>query len=228
MKRVVAQMGALLPVLAFALMSTRMAGQELPKKDRDAGAEKPALKADPAVIAELIQQLGSVDFKMREKASQRLAELDEVPDALAQPPKAPMPRLPAARMAITVVTARVDERAFQILLRELHKVELDRFVHRMVTDEKFAGASQWKIIQAIAKAVTNEARTLADRKYTAPEFDVQTLRQLRFKGATQNLTWVDRSVVLMPDQCHTSPPCRIPSLSSMVISLVPPASTTAC
>jgi hypothetical protein len=198
MKRTVAQMATLLPVLALALISTRAYGQELPKgKEKDAGAEKPAAKADPAVIAKLIQQLGSGDFKARDKASQALAKLDEVPNALRQATKSADAEVARrAQTAIAVITARVEEKAFQAMVRDLHKVELDRFVRRMVTEEKFAGDKQWGMIQAIAKAVTKEANKLGEPKFEVPDFNVKTMPRLLFHRETRNPVSVGNSVVL--------------------------------
>jgi hypothetical protein len=43
------------------------------------------------------------------------------------------------------------------MVADLHKIELDRFVRRMITDEKFAGDNKWKVIEALAKAVTRKS-----------------------------------------------------------------------
>jgi hypothetical protein len=191
-------MGALLPILALALLATRAGGQDLPRdKEAAPGAEKPAARIDPAALARLFRQLGSADFTEREQASEQLARLDEVPDALrqaAQSADAEVAR--RARIAIEVVTARVEDRAFQAMVRDLHQVELDRFVRRMVTEEKFAGDKQWRLIQAVARAVTAEANRLGQRPFEVPDWDVSTMRRLLFNGQTQNFISVGGSVVL--------------------------------
>jgi hypothetical protein len=196
MKPTAAHRGALLAILALGLMTTRADCQEFPE-DKERGGDKPAAKADPAVIAKLIQQLGSVDFKTRDKASKELAKLDEVPDALREAAKSADPEIAyRAHMAIVIVTARVDEKAFQAMVRDLHKVELDRFVRRMVTQEKFAGDKQWQMIQAIAKAITKEANKSGQRKFAVPDFDVKTMKRLLFKAQTKNPVAVRDSVLL--------------------------------
>jgi hypothetical protein len=112
MKRIIAQIGMILLILALVLMTTRIDGQQLPKdKEKGAGAENPAAKADPDVIAKLIQQLASNCFKAREEASKELAKLDEVPDALREAAKSTDAEVASrAEIAITTVTARVEEK----------------------------------------------------------------------------------------------------------------------
>ena len=196
MTRTVARMGALLPILALAIMTTRAyCGEQLAKeKGKDAGAEKPAAGANPA---ELTKQLASADFRTRDNASQELAKLDEVPEALRDAAKSADAEVARrAQIAIAVITARVEEKAFQALARDLHKVELDRFVRRMVTDKKFAGDEQWAMIQAIANAVTKQANKLGERQFQVPDFNVRKMPRLLFNGETESRAWVGSSVVL--------------------------------
>jgi hypothetical protein len=210
MKRSAVRTGALLPILVLALLAAPADGQEHP---RGKGKADGAGKADPAIIAKLIEQLGSDTFKTRETASQQLAALDEVPDALRKAAKhANLEVARRAQLAIDAITARAEARAFEAMLRELHKVELDRFVRRMVTDEKFAGEPQWKIIETIAKAVTKEANRLGGRKFEVPDFAVNTLARLRFHGETKNPGSVAGSVLL-----SAGPTPRITSVRNAVV-----------
>lgn len=190
------RIGALLALPAWVLLIASTGGQERSKKEGAAG-EKPAAKAAPAVVAKLIAQLGAKDFETREKASLRLAELEEVPDALrraAGDNDAEVAR--RARAAITSITDRAEERAFRAILRDLHQVDFDRFVRRMVTDKKFAGQKEWKIIQAVAKAVTDEANRCAERRFPVPDFAVATMPHLLLNAETKNPVSVRGATVL--------------------------------
>jgi hypothetical protein len=189
------RMRLLLALLASLLMIAAAGSQE-PSKDKPAGEKKPAVKADPAAIAKLIEQLGSDAFQTREKASRQLAELEEVPDALrraAEDTDREVAR--RAQAAITIITNRAEERALQAMLRDLHKVELDRFVRRMVTDKKFAGDKQWKIIEAVAKAVTAEANKSVGRPFPVPDF-AATRTRLLLSPETKDRVRGNRSIIL--------------------------------
>jgi hypothetical protein len=186
MRRTAARIGGLLPLIALALLTVPTAGQG-PPADKGTGAEKPAAKADPAAVAELIRQLASPDFKERDRASQQLAGLDEVPDALRDAAKHPDAEVDRrARAAADAITARAEERAFQAIARELQKVELDRFVRRMVTEEGFARDRQWDVIQAVVDAVTKEATKLGGRAFGPPNVAVRTMPRLLLDRETKN------------------------------------------
>lgn len=172
MKPILVHMVVSLPILALALMPMQVHEAQQP------AAEEPAAKVDPGVIAKLVQQLGSAIFSKRDKASQELAKLDEVPAILRDAANSADPEVASrAQIAVAAITARVEEREFQAMVRDLHKVELDCFVRRIVTDEKFRGDKQWAVIDAIVKAVTNQANKVGGRKFT-PDFDVKAMRRL--------------------------------------------------
>lgn len=212
MKRSRIRIGALLTLLASVLTIASGSGQGS-SKEKAAGEKQSAVKADPAVIAKLIGQLASDDYQTREKASRRLAELDGVPDALrraAHDSDREVAR--RAQAAITIITNRVEERAFQAMLRDLNKVELDRFVRRMVTDKDFAGEKQWKIIQVLAKAVTAEANKSAGRPYKVPDFAVDKMPHVLVSAGSNNRAAGNRSVVL---SAGTLP--RITSISNSLV-----------
>lgn len=196
MNRSKMRLGVRFALLATLLLIASTSGQEV-SKEKIPGGKKSALKTDPAVIAKLIGQLGSDDYRTREKASRQLAELDEVPDALrraAQDSDREVAR--RAQAALTLITTRIEERAFQAMLRDLHKVELDRFVRRMVTDKDFAGEKQWKIIQAVAKAVTAQANKSAGRPFQVPDFAVNTMPHFLLTAGSENRLAGRSSVVL--------------------------------
>ena len=170
-----------------------------------------AAKVDPVVIAKLIQQLGSRDFKTREAASRELVKLDEAPDALRQAAKSADAEVARRdEIAIGVITARIEEKEFQAMIGDLDKIGLDRFVRRMVTDEKFAGDKQWETIQTIAKAVTIQANKLGQRKFNMADFDVKTMKRLLLRGDAKHPVSVERSVIRFAKQRGTSPVCRSP------------------
>lgn len=184
MKRNEMRIGVRLALLASLLVIASIGGQET-SKDKAAGGKKSAAKADAAAIAELIRQLGSDDFQTRETASRQLADLDEVPDALRRVAvNGDREVSRRAQDAIALITKRVDERTLQAIVRDLHKMELDRFVRRMVTDKDFAGEKQWEIIQIVAKAVTAEANKIAGRDYKVPDFSANRMQRLLLNAGT--------------------------------------------
>jgi hypothetical protein len=141
-----------------------------------AADEKPAAKPDPAAVRKLIDDLKSDDFETRDKATKELSKLEEVPAALREATKsndAEVRRL--AEAAIETITARAEEKAFQALVADLQKVEVDRFVRRMVTDADFAGDKQWDVVQALTKVVTAKADELGGKKFKVPELDMKAL-----------------------------------------------------
>jgi hypothetical protein len=196
MNRIMVRTGALLSVLALVLATAQTGGQE-PPRAKGPGPEKAAARIDAAAVARLVRQLGSDDFQTREKASEQLAALDEVPDLLREAARngdAEVAR--RAQSAIAAITGRIEEKAFQAMIRDLHKVELDRFVRRMVTDEKFAGEQQWKVIQTIARAVSKEADKLGERHFDVPDFATMPPRRLLYNRETKNPVSVNGLAIL--------------------------------
>jgi hypothetical protein len=168
---------ALLSLVALAVLIPGIHGQEVRKeKEKATGADKPAAKFDPAAVRKLIEQLKSKDFRTREKATRELSRLDEVPDGLREAARSgDLEARRRAQKVLNHITARLEEKAFKALIADLHKVELDRFIRRMVTDEKFAGDEQWKLIQALARAVTQKANELSGQRFPVPDFDLKSL-----------------------------------------------------
>jgi hypothetical protein len=196
MNRSRVRIGVLLVLLAWVLTSAPTGGQEA-SKEQGSDGEKPAAQVDPAVLAKLIAQLRSDDFRTREKASQQLTKLDEVPEVLRHAAKdADLEVARRARSAITIIRNRAEEKAFQRVLRRLHQLELDRFVRRMVTDNKFASEQKWKIIQAVAKAVTTEANKIGRRRFKVSDFAIDTMPHLLFNGETRNRVSVGGTALL--------------------------------
>jgi hypothetical protein len=143
-----------------------------------AADEKPALKPDPAALRRLLEQLKSDNFETREKATQELSKLDGVPDELRKATQsADLEVRQRAQAAVDAITARVEEKAFQAMVADLQKVEVDRLVRRMVTQENFAGDKQWAVVQKLARAVTARANELGGRKFAVPDVDVKLPQQ---------------------------------------------------
>ena len=173
MKRDIAYRWIFLSILTCAAVATNICGQE-PAKPKE--AETTPRKLDPAEVRKLIAQLQSVDFKVRERAAQELSNLHDVPDALREAIKSGDLELKRrAETVVAVITARAEERIFKATAAELQKIEVDRFVRRMITDAKFAGDEEWKMIEKLAKAVTKRANDLGGRKYAVPDFDMKSL-----------------------------------------------------
>lgn len=181
---------------ALMLFIASSNGQER-RKEKEPDKEKSAAKVDPAVIAGLIADLGSDAFETREKASRRLAQLDEVPEALRRAARDSDPEVARrARTALTMITERLEERAFQAMLRDLHKVELDRFVRRIVARKKADGEKEGKIVRAIAKAVTAEANKCAGRRIAVSDFAVDRMRRVLLDAESNNRVSGHNSVIL--------------------------------
>src|SRR5262249_17811436 len=145
----------------------------------------PAAKPDPAAVRKLIDDLKSDDFETRDKAARELAKLEEVPDALREATKssdAEGRRL--AESAVEAIKARAEQKACKPMVADLQKVEVDRFVQRMVTDKDFAGDKQWEVVQKLTKAVTAKANEQGGKKFTVPDPDMKSLPMQR--GAAPN------------------------------------------
>ena len=207
MERNVVRLWMLLPILFLA---SAVCGQE-PPKDKKVDDEKTAAKPGPAAVGKLVEQLKSSDFRTRDKAAEQLSKLEEVPAALREAEKSgDLEMRRRAQLIIAAISARLEEKAFQAMIADLHKIELDRFVRRMVTDEKFVGDKEWKVIAALTKAVTKRANDLGGRQYPVPDFDMTSLpladlavERVAFRGKrlllnhyTDGITSVDGCVVL--------------------------------
>src|SRR5262249_19790951 len=169
-------------ILAWPFVAPVLLGQEADKgkeeRVKKAGEKLPKANLDAAELARLVKQLQSSDFKTREKAAQELSKLEEVPAILRGVAKNTDVDLEGRRRAqaiIDAITERLEEKAFQAMVADLSKIELDRFVRRMITEEKFAGDKQWEVIEAVTKAVTKRANDLAGRKYPVPDFDMKSM-----------------------------------------------------
>jgi len=140
--------------------------------------EQPVVKPDPAAVRKLIEQLKSDDFETREKATRELSKIQEVPDELRQTTKSDDIEVrQRAQSAVEAITARNEEKAFKAMVADLSKVELDRFVRRMVADANFSGDKQWEMVQKVTKAVTAKANELGGRKFAVPDLDMKAMPQ---------------------------------------------------
>ena len=216
MEIVVAGLRTLLPILAWTILVPGISGQGPGQaKDKTApparGAieEQPTAKMDAATIRQLMEDLKSGDFKKREKATRELSRLPEVPDALRQAIKsADLETRRRAQTIVDSITTRLEEKEFQALVADLQKVEVDRFIHRMVTDKKFNGEKQWRVIETLARAVTKQANALSGRTFAVPDFDFKALLlqeqknqpwlagRILFDHVTENPAYVNGSVLL--------------------------------
>ena len=191
--------------------------------------EKPtgAIKRDPAKVRRLIEQLKSKDFKTRERATRELSALDEAPDALRAAATSDDPEVRRRALnALSQVTQRVEERAFKVLVANLHKIELDRLVRLMVSDKRFADDKQWELIQAITRAVTKKANELGGQRFPVPKLDMKAIpfadpardrnvignRRLLLSRSKPYITLVQNSVVLC-----TGPTPGFNSLSNAIL-----------
>jgi hypothetical protein len=178
-------------------------------KPKAGGDDKPAAKPELPIVRKLVEQLKSGDFKTREKAVRELSKLEEVPDALRDATKSDdLEARRRAQAVVDIIKARLDEKAFQTMIADLHKVEVDHFIRRMVTDEKFNGDKEWKVLEILAKAVTKKANELGGRKFEVPDFDFTSLPaaertkrpfgggRILFDHVTANPTSVHNSVLL--------------------------------
>ena len=142
-------------------------------------------------MRKLVEQLGSGDFKTRDKAGKELAKLEEVPDALREIARSgDLETKRRAEAVVEVIEAGYYERILQATVTDLNKIELDRFVRRMVIDEKFVGAKPWEIVQTLTRAATQKANALGGRKYGVPDFDMNKLALYKAKaGAKEKIAF---------------------------------------
>jgi hypothetical protein len=182
---------ALLLLAALFAFGVRGAAQNnFTGKNHQRRDEQATVKPDAAAIRKLIDELKSTDFELREKATQALSRLDEVPDVLREATSTDDAELRRrAQMAIEAIAARVEEKAFRAMVANLQKLELDRFVRRMVVDEKFASDKQWQLVQVIARAIASRVSELGGPQLPSPAFEVTSLpvadvarEQVAFRG----------------------------------------------
>lgn len=144
-----------------------------------AGAQEkdgPAPKLDEAAIEKLVGQLKSTDFKTRQLAERELLKLEDIPAPLREAAKsADLETRRRAQAIVDVINGRLEEKAFQAMLKDMHKIEIDRFVRRMVTDEKFADDKAWGVIEKLSKVAIKKANELSGQKYPIPEFDMKAM-----------------------------------------------------
>lgn len=144
-----------------------------------AGAQEkdgPAPKLDEAAIEKLVGQLKSTDFKTRQLAEKELLKLEDIPAPLREAAKsADLETRRRAQAIVDVINGRLEEKAFQAMLKDMHKIEIDRFVRRMVTDEKFADDKAWGLIEKFVQAVVKRANELGGREYPVPKFDLKSM-----------------------------------------------------
>jgi hypothetical protein len=143
-----------------------------------AADEKPPAKLDTAAVRKLVEQLASEDFDTREKATQELSRLEQVPDELRAATKSADAEVRRrAREAVKAITARADAKEVEAMVADVQQTGLDRFVRRMVTEADFAGDKQWEVVQKLTRLVVARANELGDREFAIPELDMKSLPQ---------------------------------------------------
>jgi hypothetical protein len=176
-----------------------------------AADEKPSAKPDRATVAKLIELLSSDDFATREKATQELSKLDQVPDLLRGAEKSADAEVRVrAQSAVQAITSRAEEKAFKAMVADLQKVEVDRLVRRMVTGSELPGEKDWEVVQKLTKAVTARANELGGRQYKVADPDMKKLTQQR--GIAAGEYAIDRKRLLLSD-----PKTRMTSVAGCVV-----------
>jgi hypothetical protein len=192
-------------LFVLAVSNLSICGQETPQeKQSRAPAEKPPAKPSSDSIRQWIEDLSSTQFKTREAATQRLSNLQEAPESLSQAIGSANPEVRRrAQFALDQIKNRQEEKAFQALAADLRKIELDRFVRRMVTDAQFRDEKQWEIVKTIAKAVTRRATELSGQHYPVPEFDMKSLPFADFTHGRGDFG--NRRIIINGDKALESP-----------------------
>lgn len=80
-----------------------------------AGDEPRAVKLDSAAVSKLVEQLASDDFATRERATQELSKLEEIPPELREATKSNDSEVrQRAQLVVEVVAARAEDKAFKV------------------------------------------------------------------------------------------------------------------
>jgi hypothetical protein len=143
--------------------------------------EKPKTQADPKVLRQLVDQLGSDDFDARERACKRLLELDEAAlPALKEGAKSNDAELrqKAEELAATIA-ARVEERTIQKMFAEIERGGLEKFIDRLAKDKDFGTEERWQLVRTIGTAIEKRATVVADRPFRVVTLDVAKMETLR-------------------------------------------------
>lgn len=115
-------------------------------------------KASDEQITRLIEQLSDVDFKIRERATRQLKELDEALPALRQALKnADLEKGRRLHSVINVVELRLAERFIKAAVANINAEGIDLFIDRMVLGKDYATEARWKIAIELASALTKRA-----------------------------------------------------------------------
>jgi hypothetical protein len=117
-------------------------------------------KVSAEEIGRLIDQLGSKDFKTRDKATRRLKELDEALPALRQALKSPAGEETRRRVegVIAVIEARLAEVFIREAVARVNEEGLDLFIDRMVLQKGYATEARWKAAVELTRALLERAR----------------------------------------------------------------------
>jgi hypothetical protein len=130
-------------------------------------------KVSAEEIGRLIDQLGSKDFKTRDKATRRLKELDEALPALRQALKSPAGEETRRRVegVIAVIEARLAEAFIREAVARVNEEGLDLFIDRMVLQKGYANEARWKAAIELARALVERARKAGAALPNSPNQD---------------------------------------------------------
>ena len=164
-------------VLFAALLAARAsAGQPAPQPTTGG-------KASEATIARLIGELGSKDFKARDRATRRLKEINAALPALRKALHAPGSEevRRRAESVIAVIEARLAEIFIREAVARVNEEGLDLFIDRMVLQNGYANDARWKAALELTRALTRRA---ARAGASLPNFTAQDFLKLPVvKGA---------------------------------------------
>ncbi len=169
------RIGTLSVLLAWACVTQATFSQDQ-KTPPPKPTEQPAPKLDAATVRQLVEDLKSGEFKKRDRATRELSKLDEVPDALRElSNKGDLEARRRAQAIVGVITVRLEEKAFQAMLADVQKIELDRLIRRLVAKPNAPGDREWDLLQAVVRSVTKRANDLGGRQFGPPVLDPKAL-----------------------------------------------------
>jgi hypothetical protein len=144
-----------------------------------AGDKPPPAKCGGDEIDRLITQLGGDDFDAREEATHKLAERDDALPKLREAAKSSdVETKQRAEKLVAAITRRLEEKTFPVLVAEVNKGGLDRFIDQMATRKDFATPERWELAYRLARAAAARASKLAGKEFRAPELDLPKMAAL--------------------------------------------------
>jgi hypothetical protein len=141
--------------LGLLLAALLAAGAPAGQSGAPAGAAK---KASDEEINQLITQLGSADFKNRDRATRRLKQVDAALPALRRALSSPDAEVrQRAGQVLAVLEARQAEAFIREAVARVNDEGLDLFIDRMVLEKAYASAPRWKAAVELTRALARRA-----------------------------------------------------------------------